>query len=166
MGKQPAVNDRRGRSRAQNQRWVFEIFSSDHSGSSHSEPIFVSVSEQQKGNTDADGLTGRCYWEVKWSGKVSIAVAYKDISRTGSREASGFGKNDKSWALECHGGSYSFIHNNIPTSITGPRSSRVGVYLDHEADALCFYSITGTMTLLHKVKTKFTQPLYPGFWLE
>ncbi|XP_035521993.1 LOW QUALITY PROTEIN: E3 ubiquitin/ISG15 ligase TRIM25-like, partial [Morone saxatilis] len=42
-----------------------------------------------------EGLTGRCYWEVKWSGRVYVAVAYKNIGRKGNREECGFGFNDK-----------------------------------------------------------------------
>ncbi|XP_078143682.1 E3 ubiquitin/ISG15 ligase TRIM25-like isoform X1 [Centroberyx gerrardi] len=107
-------------------------------------------------------LTGRCYWEVEWSGReVSIAVAYKDISRTG--DECEFGCNDKSWALDYFYNQ--FRHNNIKTPIPGPRSSRVGVYLDHRAGILSFYSVSETMTLLHRVQTTFTQPLYPGLWL-
>nr|XP_024657167.1 tripartite motif-containing protein 16-like [Maylandia zebra] len=30
-----------------------------------------------------ESLTGRCYWEVKWRGKVYVAVSYKNISRAG-----------------------------------------------------------------------------------
>ncbi|XP_045894961.1 tripartite motif-containing protein 16-like [Micropterus dolomieu] len=112
-----------------------------------------------------EGLTGRCYLEVKWSGNVYIAVAYKDISRTGARDESGFGYNDKSWALYCRSYGYTFIHNSISTSISGPLSSRIGVYLDHRAGTLSYYNISETMTLLHRVQTTFTQPLFPGFWL-
>ncbi|CAB1460810.1 unnamed protein product [Pleuronectes platessa] len=43
-----------------------------------------------------------------------------------------------------------------------PLSSRVGVYLDHSAGVLSFYSVSDTMTLLHRVQTTFTQPLYAG----
>ncbi|KAL1005106.1 hypothetical protein UPYG_G00054580 [Umbra pygmaea] len=42
---------------------------------------------------------------------------------------------------------------------------RVGVYLDHRAGTLSFYSVSDTMTLLHRVQTTFTQPLYPGFYV-
>ncbi|XP_071753230.2 tripartite motif-containing protein 16-like [Centroberyx gerrardi] len=112
-----------------------------------------------------EGLTGRCYWEVEWRGRVSIAVAYKDISRRGNPSECGFGCNDKSWALYCYSNSYEFRHNDITTLIPGPLSSRVGVYLDHRAGILSFYSVSETMTLLHRVQTTFTQPLYPGFWL-
>ncbi|KAM9348258.1 tripartite motif-containing protein 16-like [Symphorus nematophorus] len=112
-----------------------------------------------------DGLTGRCYWEVRWSCKVYIAVAYENISRTGTRNDCGFGFNDKSWALKCYSGGFEFKHNNIVTPISGPLSSRVGVYLDHRAGTLSYYSVSETMTLLHRVRTRFTQPLYAGFWL-
>ncbi|XP_051256586.1 tripartite motif-containing protein 16-like [Dicentrarchus labrax] len=112
-----------------------------------------------------EGLTGRCYWEVKWSGMVYVSVAYKNIVRKGTREECGFGNNDKSWSLECFSGHYKFRHNDIATSISGPQSSTIGVYLDHRAGTLSYYSVTETMTLLHRVQTTFTQPLYPGFWL-
>ncbi|XP_063751075.1 tripartite motif-containing protein 16-like [Eleginops maclovinus] len=113
-----------------------------------------------------EGLTGRCYWEVEVSGKAFITVAYKDINRTGTLKESGFGYNNKSWALDCYpGGKYKFFHSNISTSVSGPQSSRIGVYLDHREGTLSYYSISDTMTLLHREQTTFTQPLYPGFWL-
>ncbi|XP_047222996.1 tripartite motif-containing protein 16-like [Girardinichthys multiradiatus] len=112
-----------------------------------------------------ESLTGRCYWEVERRGGVFVAVAYKNISRTGSVNECLFGFNDKSWSLYCYQEGYKFGHNNIWTSISGPGSSRVGVYLDHRAGLLSFYSISETMTLLHRVQTTFTQPLYAGFWV-
>ncbi|XP_059214023.1 E3 ubiquitin/ISG15 ligase TRIM25-like [Centropristis striata] len=106
-------------------------------------------------------LSGRHYWEVERSTyEASIAVAYKEISRTGIE--SGFGNDDKSWALECFNNNYQFRHNSISTLIPGPRSSKIGVYLDHSAGILSFYSVSDTMTLLHRVQTTFTQPLYQG----
>ncbi|XP_024657222.2 tripartite motif-containing protein 16-like [Maylandia zebra] len=113
-----------------------------------------------------ESLTGRCYWEVEWRGEgVRVAVAYKNISRAGWGDECGFGNNDKSWALRCVTNSYKFWHNNVQTVLSGPRSSRVGVYLDHRAGILSFYSVSETMTLLHRVQTTFTQPLYAGLWL-
>ncbi|XP_045068664.1 tripartite motif-containing protein 16-like [Coregonus clupeaformis] len=112
-----------------------------------------------------EGLSGRCYWEVERSALfVVTAVSYKDISRTGKDGA--FGHNNKSWSLVCSSGDYWFRHNNVETKVSGPRSSRVGVDLDHKAGTLSFYSVSDTMTLLHRVQTTFTQPLYPGFWLS
>ncbi|XP_027875341.1 tripartite motif-containing protein 16-like [Xiphophorus couchianus] len=107
-----------------------------------------------------ESLTGRCYWEVEYSGLVNIAVTYKNICREGRGNECFFGNNDKSWALNCNGSS--FGHNTIWTFISGPVSSRVGVYLDHRAGILSFYSVSETMTLIHRVQTRFTEPLLAG----
>nr|XP_023008969.2 tripartite motif-containing protein 16-like [Maylandia zebra] len=113
-----------------------------------------------------ESLTGRCYWEVEWrGGGVGVAVAYKNIRRIGKSYECLFGFNDKSWALCCDTNSYVFWHNNVQTKLSGPRSFRVGVYLDHSAGIMSFYSISETMTLLHRVQTTFTQPLSVGLWL-
>ncbi|KAF7650655.1 hypothetical protein LDENG_00122650 [Lucifuga dentata] len=112
-----------------------------------------------------ESLTGRCYWEVEWSGEaVIIAVVYKDISRTGKE--SRFGFNNKSWTLSCYSNNpYQFRHNSIVSNVSGPPSSRLGVYLDHRAGILSFYSVSENMTLLHRVQTTFTQLLCAGLWL-
>ncbi|XP_058496773.1 E3 ubiquitin/ISG15 ligase TRIM25-like [Solea solea] len=110
-----------------------------------------------------ESLHGRCYWEVEWTGRgVYVAVTYNNISRSG--DESRFGCNDKSWSLYCDQNSCMFVHNSIKTKVSGGLSSRVGVYLDHRA-GLSFYSVSDTMTLLHRVQTTFTQPLYAGVWL-
>ncbi|KAM8882059.1 tripartite motif-containing protein 16-like [Synchiropus picturatus] len=108
-------------------------------------------------------LTGRCYWEVEWREEVDVAVSYKNISRSGDK--SEFGCNDKSWSLYCHDSGCSFTHNSITPTVSSVRPSRVGVYLDHSAGLLSFYSVSGTMTLLHRVHTTFTQPLHAGVWV-
>ncbi|XP_022617563.1 tripartite motif-containing protein 16-like isoform X1 [Seriola dumerili] len=113
-----------------------------------------------------ESLTGRCYWEVEWRGGVLVAVAYKNISRAGRLDECLFGHNDKSWALNCNQNGYTFFYNKINTPVSGPRSFRVGVYLDHRAGVLSFYSVSETMTLLHRVQTTFTQPLYAGVWVS
>ncbi|XP_056297321.1 tripartite motif-containing protein 16-like [Pseudoliparis swirei] len=115
-----------------------------------------------------ESLTGRCYWEVEWRGGrgVDVAVAYKNIKRTGSGGESGFGFNNNSWALRCFNNSFTFVHNKVQTPVSGPQSSRLGVYLDHRAGILSFYSVSDTMTLLHRVQTTFTQPLYAGLGLK
>ncbi|XP_035271069.1 tripartite motif-containing protein 16-like isoform X1 [Anguilla anguilla] len=111
-----------------------------------------------------EGLSGRCYWEFEWRGNgVYIAVSYKEISRKGRGYESGLGRNNKSWSLLSSSGGYSFLHNDESTVIPGPPSSRIGVYLDHRAGTLSFYSVSDTMTLLHRVQITFTQALYPGF---
>ncbi|CAJ1059226.1 LOW QUALITY PROTEIN: tripartite motif-containing protein 16-like, partial [Xyrichtys novacula] len=114
-----------------------------------------------------ESLTGRCYWEMELRGdKVLVAVAYKTISRAGDSVDCRFGLNDKSWRLDCDKNGYSLMHNNVSAPISGPWSSRVGVYLDHRAGILSFYSVSETMTLLHRVQTTFTQPLHAGLWLH
>uniref|UniRef100_A0A4W5NN76 Tripartite motif-containing protein 16-like n=1 Tax=Hucho hucho TaxID=62062 RepID=A0A4W5NN76_9TELE len=108
------------------------------------------------------GLSGVCYWEVEWSGwGVSIAVSYKGINRRGHDEW--FSSSNLAWCLLCYPTRCSFYHNGERTDISVPCSTRVGVYLDHRAGTLSFYSVSDTMTLLHRVQTTFTQPLYPGF---
>ncbi|XP_048009008.1 tripartite motif-containing protein 16-like isoform X2 [Megalobrama amblycephala] len=115
----------------------------------------------------------RSYWEIEWSGEhVFIAVAYKSIRRKGTGNE--FGANDQSWTLSCSSSSCIFIHNNIEIvlpvkpiisrTVVNVDRYRTGVYVDHSAGTLSFYSISGdTMTLFHTVQTTFTQPLYPGF---
>ncbi|XP_072566789.1 tripartite motif-containing protein 16-like isoform X1 [Paramormyrops kingsleyae] len=113
-----------------------------------------------------EGLTGRCYWEVEWSGRwVGLAVTYKGISRKGGGKDSWLGFNDKSWCLYRSGSSYSFWHNTVQTAVSVLPSSKIGVYLDHRAGTLSFYSVSDTVTLLHRVQSTFTEPLYPGFYL-
>ncbi|XP_008283552.1 tripartite motif-containing protein 16-like [Stegastes partitus] len=108
-----------------------------------------------------ESLTERCYWEVELRGLgAAVAVSYKDISRAASE--SEFGSTDKSWALQCYKDSWAFLFNNAKTSIPVPQSSRIGVYLDYSEGILSFYSVSETMTLLHKVQTKFNQPLHAG----
>uniref|UniRef100_A0A665W0K3 Tripartite motif containing 16 n=1 Tax=Echeneis naucrates TaxID=173247 RepID=A0A665W0K3_ECHNA len=113
-----------------------------------------------------ESLTGRCYWEVEWrGGGVYVAVAYKNVSRAGRSDECLFGSNNKSWALVCDQNSLTFRFSNIQTPVSGPRSSRVGVYLDHRAGILSFYSVSETMTLLHRFHTTFSQPLHAGLRL-
>ncbi|XP_030250504.1 tripartite motif-containing protein 16-like [Sparus aurata] len=113
-----------------------------------------------------ESLTGRCYWEVEWRGAgVCVAVAYKNIRRAGSSDECGFGHNDKSWSLYCDPNICEFWYNNVHTPISGPQSSRVGVYLDHSAGILSFHRVSDTMTLLHRVQTTFTQPLCAGLYV-
>nr|XP_046267770.1 finTRIM family, member 82 isoform X3 [Scatophagus argus] len=106
---------------------------------------------------------GRFYWEIEWSGEFSIGVAYRSISRKGKGSLCLLGYNDKSWSLLCSDTGYSAWHNRVDKAINAPHSPRIGVYLDHTAGVLAFYSIGNTMTLLHRFETSFVEPLYPGF---
>uniref|UniRef100_A0A672LEK6 Tripartite motif-containing protein 16-like n=1 Tax=Sinocyclocheilus grahami TaxID=75366 RepID=A0A672LEK6_SINGR len=103
-----------------------------------------------------ESVCGRCYWEIEWNGMsgVYISVSYKSIRRKGSGFECGFGLNDQSWRLFCSKSCYSFCHNT---------PVKLGVYVDHSAGTLSFYKVSDTMTLIHRIQTTFTQPLYPGF---
>ncbi|KAK6291364.1 hypothetical protein J4Q44_G00381300, partial [Coregonus suidteri] len=117
-----------------------------------------------------EGLTGRCYWEVEWSGGgADIGVTYKGISRRGRVNDGCLGYNDKSWNLFCSDNLYSARHNNTFTTIDVPSSSphRVGVYLDWPAGTLSFYRVSSdTLTHLYTFHSTFTEPLYPGFRVD
>ncbi|XP_068424423.1 protein NLRC3-like [Clinocottus analis] len=124
------------------------------------------------------GLTGRCYWEVEWRGRISISVSYRGIRRRGDSEDCLFGRNDHSWSLDCYGGvGYFVLHNKTRTPITffsssssspSPPSSsssgRVAVYVDCPAGSLSFYRVSSdTLIHLHTFNTTFTEHLHPGF---
>ncbi|XP_053707692.1 tripartite motif-containing protein 16-like [Synchiropus splendidus] len=109
-------------------------------------------------------LTGRCYWEVEWSGGgIYAAVAYKSIIREG--EESGFGDNIESWSLYSDNVSCIFRHGKVTTTISEYPSNKLGVFLDHSAGLLSFYRVSETMTVLHQVRTRFTEPLHAGVLL-
>ncbi|XP_047676322.1 E3 ubiquitin/ISG15 ligase TRIM25-like isoform X2 [Tachysurus fulvidraco] len=113
-----------------------------------------------------ESVCGCCYWEVERSGVVSISVSYKEISRKVEGYECLFGYNNQSWSLRCSPSSVFFMHNNIETELQGPVTSRIGVYVDHSAGTLSFYSVSDVMRLLHRVHTTFTQLLYAGFWIR
>uniref|UniRef100_A0A3B4FN53 B30.2/SPRY domain-containing protein n=1 Tax=Pundamilia nyererei TaxID=303518 RepID=A0A3B4FN53_9CICH len=118
-----------------------------------------------------DGLTGRCYWEVEWTGGIDISVSYRGIERKGDSKDCVFGRNDQSWRLECYsdGRPRSVWHNNGSmsssySSSTSSASNRVAVYVDCPAGILSFYRVSSdTLIHLHTFNTTFTEPIYPGF---
>uniref|UniRef100_A0A3B5BDY5 B30.2/SPRY domain-containing protein n=1 Tax=Stegastes partitus TaxID=144197 RepID=A0A3B5BDY5_9TELE len=106
-----------------------------------------------------DSVTKPLYWEVEWTGSgIIVAVTYKNRDRL---DQGGFGATADSWALNCYGGGYEFRHNNVVTPVFSPgSSSTVGVFVDPRAGVLSFYSVSETATLLYRVQTAFTRPLY------
>ncbi|XP_050984956.1 tripartite motif-containing protein 16-like [Labeo rohita] len=111
-----------------------------------------------------EGLCGRCYWEVECSGNNwSVAVTYREISRKGQNNDCRLGFNNKSWRLtHCYQDFY-VRHDHKQVNLSPFSFSRIGVYLDHRAGTLSFYSVSHTMTLLYTFQTTFTEPLYPAF---
>ncbi|XP_047676334.1 tripartite motif-containing protein 16-like isoform X2 [Tachysurus fulvidraco] len=111
-----------------------------------------------------ESLCGRSYWEVEWSGMgVDISVSFNNIKRKGRLNSCLFGRNRQSWSLQCFTFSHCFWHNRNKTEVQGPSSSRIGVYVDHSAGTLSFYSVSDTMRLLHSVHIPSNKPLYAGF---
>uniref|UniRef100_A0A3B3ZHT6 B30.2/SPRY domain-containing protein n=1 Tax=Periophthalmus magnuspinnatus TaxID=409849 RepID=A0A3B3ZHT6_9GOBI len=130
----------------------------------------------------SSGLTGSCYWEVQWNGKmVYIAACYKIISRKEDQGDCFFGENEWSWNMRISDGRYSFRHNGLKSGAefhchhTSAKSSsqeaeysgRVGVFLDYEGGFLSFYEVlsNGDRFHLHTFSSTFTEPLFPGFGL-
>uniref|UniRef100_A0A8C4ZBN9 B30.2/SPRY domain-containing protein n=1 Tax=Gadus morhua TaxID=8049 RepID=A0A8C4ZBN9_GADMO len=148
--------------------WVREVESyPDHPDRFHSLPQVLG----------REALTGRCYWEVEWKGRVDIGVTYRGITRKGQGVDSRLGMNNKSWSLVCRDGRYSAWYNGTQTALPlrPAGSTRVGVYLDRPAGSLSFYRVSpggggssDTLTHLHTFWSSFTQEdLLPvvGFWL-
>lgn len=114
-----------------------------------------------------EGLTGRCYWETEWVGRVCIGVAYRRMLRKGEGNDRWLGRNDVSWGLNCNRNSYHILHGSMNDVVPAtPNSNKVGVYLDWTAGSLSFFRVScGDRTLLHTFHTTFTEPVYPGFHL-
>ncbi|XP_056335725.1 E3 ubiquitin/ISG15 ligase TRIM25-like [Danio aesculapii] len=109
-------------------------------------------------------VCGRCYWEVEWRGCIETSVSYQSMSRKERKSECRFGRNDQSWSVYCSDSRCFFRHNNQEFKLPiVSSSSRIGVYVDHSAGTLSFYSVSDTMSLIYRVHTTFTQPLYPGF---
>lgn len=116
----------------------------------------------------SNSVTGRCYWEVGWTGLVYVSVAYKRMC--GSNPECCFGENNQSWSLVCSDKGYSALHNNIRVDIPSASafslsgSHRVAVDVNYPAGTLSFYTFSaGTLFPLHTFNAAFTEPLYPGF---
>ncbi|XP_061738913.1 tripartite motif-containing protein 16-like protein isoform X2 [Nerophis ophidion] len=115
-----------------------------------------------------EGLQGRCYWEADWGGQqVALGLAYENMKRKGTSNDSRLGHNSLSWSLLCGPSTFTFTHGDDMVSIPAATISRkIGVFLDHDAGVLCFYSVTPAgIQLLHQIESDFDQPLYPTVWL-
>ncbi|XP_070821787.1 protein NLRC3-like [Chaetodon trifascialis] len=118
-----------------------------------------------------EGLTGRCYWEVQWKGRVNIGVTYRGIKRRGDGDDCCLGWNDQSWSLICSAQGYTPWHNNTPVNMDAlppSDSDRVAVYLDWPAGTVSFYCLPSTASSMKRIHlytfhSTFTEPLYPAF---
>ena len=108
----------------------------------------------------------RCYYEIEVKGdKAEIALAYKGLDRKSCTYRSAFGGNAESWSLD-RSKTYSVSHMSNSVQLTAlPCHHRIGVYLKFKEGTLSFYEVLDSMKFLYEVEAKFTEPLYPGFWL-
>ncbi|XP_016389072.1 E3 ubiquitin/ISG15 ligase TRIM25-like isoform X2 [Sinocyclocheilus rhinocerous] len=107
-----------------------------------------------------ESLSGRCYFEVQWGGTgCSIAFSYDQINKGGGTFI--FGSNNRSWKCDFPAANLCVWNNGQQTNIS--LVSKIGVFLDQEAGTVSFYNVSDKMTLLHRIQTTFSQPLYTGF---
>ncbi|XP_036072667.1 NLR family CARD domain-containing protein 3 isoform X2 [Oryzias melastigma] len=119
-------------------------------------------------------LSGRCYWEVEWRGRVEVAVSYRGIGRRGDKNNCRFGKSRQSWCLICFDwDSYCVRHDNketlitfTPSSSSSAESHRAAVYVDYRAGSLSFFRVSDSPMHIYTFDTTFTEAPYPGFELR
>lgn len=110
-----------------------------------------------------NGVTGRCYWEVEFTGFPNFGVTYRGISRRGTGE-SGLGQNNVSWVL-CYSIDGTLEHNSeSETCISLKNSTKVAIYLDWHAGYLSFYKFSSEgRKHIGSMYSRFKEPLYPAF---
>ncbi|XP_063068691.1 tripartite motif-containing protein 16-like [Engraulis encrasicolus] len=113
------------------------------------------------------GFCRRAYWEVeldlKKDGDVHVAVAYKSTTKS-TYGYYGYSANTFDWFLRCRLADYS-RWSSYDKIFYATAPCRIGVYVDYRAGNLSFYNVSDNMTLIHKDRNNFTEPVYPGFWL-
>ncbi|XP_070981465.1 tripartite motif-containing protein 16-like protein [Oncorhynchus clarkii lewisi] len=112
---------------------------------------------------------GRHYFEVDVSGEGTyVGLTYKSIDRKGPKNNSCITGNDFSWCLQWNGRSFSAWHSDVETPLKLEKFTRIGVYVEFSCGLLAFYGVDNAvgMTLIHKYKADFLEPLYPAFWLS
>ncbi|KAM9804643.1 NACHT, LRR and PYD domains-containing protein 3-like [Neosynchiropus ocellatus] len=113
-----------------------------------------------------DAVTGPCYWEVEWSGRVSVAVT---LRRDGGKEdESEFGQNRYSWSLSCSDDEgYKFSHNKEEIVIESSEvSHRIAVVVNTACGILEFTRVSSGVTIPLFIYFTPTEPLYLGFGLR
>ncbi|XP_056144141.1 tripartite motif-containing protein 16-like protein isoform X2 [Lampris incognitus] len=104
---------------------------------------------------------GRHYIEAELSGEgAHVGVTYKSIDRKGEQSSSCITGNDFSWCLGRNMRGLSVWHADVETPLEAADITRVGLYIDFYRGSIAFYDVTGPMTLLHKFKADFMEPLY------
>ncbi|KAM4664661.1 E3 ubiquitin/ISG15 ligase TRIM25 [Discoglossus pictus] len=105
------------------------------------------------------------YWEVDIEGGnfSGIGVAYQSIARKGTE--SRLGRNKFSWCIEWFNGKLQAWHADKMTDLTSPNTNKIGVLLNNDDGYVCFFSVSKKFSQIHRFRAKFTEPLYPAFWV-
>ncbi|NXI37053.1 FSD1L protein, partial [Galbula dea] len=108
---------------------------------------------------------GQHYWEVRAQKDCkcySVGVTYRNLGKFDQ-----LGKTNSSWCIHINNWlqtTFSAKHNNKSKTLDIPVPDRIGVYCDFDGGQLAFYN-ANSKELLHTFRTKFTQPLLPGFMI-
>ncbi|ELW64570.1 FSD1-like protein, partial [Tupaia chinensis] len=107
--------------------------------------------------------SGQHYWEVKAQKdckSYSVGVAYKTLGKFDQ-----LGKTNTSWCIHVNNwlqNTFAAKHNNKVKALDVTVPEKIGVFCDFDGGQLSFYD-ANSKQLLYSFKTKFTQPVVPGF---
>ncbi|NXW11270.1 FSD1L protein, partial [Fregetta grallaria] len=106
--------------------------------------------------------SGQHYWEVRAQDCkcYSVGVTYRNLGKFDQ-----LGRTNSSWCIHINNWlqtTFSAKHNNKTRTLDIPVPDRIGVYCDFDGGQLAFYN-ANSKERLHTFRTKFTQPLLPGF---
>nr|XP_020857865.1 FSD1-like protein isoform X1 [Phascolarctos cinereus] len=107
--------------------------------------------------------SGQHYWEVraqKDCKSYSVGLAYKTLGKFDQ-----LGKTNTSWCIHVNNwlqSTFAAKHNNKAKALDVVVPERIGVFCDFDGGQLSFYNASSKQ-LLYSFKTKFTQPVLPGF---
>ncbi|XP_028264591.1 neoverrucotoxin subunit alpha-like [Parambassis ranga] len=122
-----------------------------------------------------EGLNGIHYWEVERSNaaaggeEFAVGVAYDECPRKGTSNVAGLGNNVYSWCSGWSQGYFKAWYNGEALSDPVPtaRCNKFGVFLNCPAGTVSFYSVSSnTLRHLYTFQARFTEPLFPGFWIN
>ncbi|XP_021153053.1 FSD1-like protein isoform X2 [Columba livia] len=136
---------------------------SSRSSARGSRDRFIGESYTVLGDTAIE--SGQHYWEVrvqKDCKSYSVGVTYRNLGKFDQ-----LGKTNSSWCIHINNWlqtTFSAKHNNKTKILDIPVPDRIGVYCDFDGGHLAFYN-ANSKELLHTFRTKFTQPLLPGFMI-
>uniref|UniRef100_A0A8C7EPS0 Tripartite motif containing 16 n=1 Tax=Neovison vison TaxID=452646 RepID=A0A8C7EPS0_NEOVI len=110
----------------------------------------------------------RYYFEVEILGAGSyVGLTCKGIDRKGEERNGCISGNNFSWSLHWNGKEFTAWHSDTETPLKASPFRRLGIYVDFLGGILSFYGVEpDAMTLIHKFECKFSEPVYPAFWLS